>query len=145
MTGGVPQGYQGGGDAPSSVRDEADRGVGGGAWRHPNPRALRGCGDLVCYPCTGDGVSSGAGTAVPVVAGAAMRQRVVGTGIATGFWHSRLPVCANRSYDLHGVLGGKTGAHWRTEGRCGTGGDRREWGCARRAAPGAADSQEWGG
>ena len=84
-------------------------GAGGGVCRHPHPRDIRDCGDLVPYPCTGDGVSSGVETAVPVVAGAAMRQRVVGTGNRAGFGDARLPVSAKRSYDLHGVLGGKTG------------------------------------
>ena len=62
---------------------------------------------MVYYPCTGDGVKSREGTAVPVVAGAAMRQGAVRTGIRAGPGHRRLPVSAKRSYDLHGGLGPK--------------------------------------
>lgn len=92
-------------------------GVGGGSCPHPHSWVARVSGGKVWYPCTGDGVSSGAETAVPVVAGAAMRQGSVGTGNRASFEHSRLPVFAKRSYDLQGALGAETGARRRVEGR----------------------------
>ena len=112
----------------------------GGSRRRPRPVVTRASGRVMCYPCTWDGVSSGAGTGVPVVAGAAMRQGDVRTWNRAGRGHRRLPVCAKHSYDLHGVLGvdlERGDVPKGVRGRAGRGRDPGGGACGRRQATAA--------